>query len=249
MPAFTDISDRRKCVINRACYEIFSINKTREFQVTATYYLSYYNSAFLSMIRRTADGKSLVPLCTAVLRRKVTLIMVPLHGLGSDQVDKSTLQEHNINAYYIDQHTRENEDLLHERLEGLTMDEAKDSCTILFVSPQKLAPDSAWFALFESMAKRDLFSLFCIDQAHAVHQDGRAFRTQFNDAVVGIKQLHSLQSNPVPRLIMSATLRPEDQKFVTKLLGDTKPVTMIGDLSRRETRFTVHITGRASSSL
>jgi superfamily II DNA helicase RecQ len=48
---------------------------------------------------------------------------------------------------------------------------------------------------------------------------------------------------------MSATLRPEDQKFVTKLLGDTKPVTMIGDLSRRETRFTVHITGRASSSL
>jgi superfamily II DNA helicase RecQ len=129
------------------------------------------------------------------------------------------------------------------------MDEAKDSCTILFVSPQKLAPDSAWFALFESMAKRDLFSLFCINEAHAVHQDGRAFRTQFNDAVTGIKQLHSLQSNPVPRLIMSATLRPEDQKFVTKFLGDTKPVTMIGDLPQRKTRFTVHITGQASSSL
>jgi superfamily II DNA helicase RecQ len=219
MPQFDEIPDRRKSIINRACSEIFSIDDTREFQVTATHYLSYYNSAFLSMIRRTADGKSLVPLCTAVLRRKVTLIMVPLHGLGSDQVDKSTLREHNINAYYVDQHTRENEDLLRERLEGLTMDEAKDSCTILFVSPQKLAPDSAWFALFESMARRNLFSLFCIDEAHAVHQDGRAFRTLFNDAVTGIKQLHSLQSNPVPRLIMSATLRPEDQKFVTKLLG------------------------------
>jgi hypothetical protein len=65
---------------------------TRKFQVTATHYLSNYNNAFLSVIRHTADGKSLVPLRTEVLRQKVTLIMVPLHGLGSDQVDKSTLR-------------------------------------------------------------------------------------------------------------------------------------------------------------
>jgi hypothetical protein len=48
MPQFDEISDRRKSVINRACSEIFSIDDTREFQVTATHYLSYYNSAFLS---------------------------------------------------------------------------------------------------------------------------------------------------------------------------------------------------------
>jgi superfamily II DNA helicase RecQ len=225
MPSFTDISDRRKSVINRACSEIFSIDNTREFQVTATHYLSYHNNAFLSMIRRTADGKSLVPLCTAVLRRKVTLIMVPLHGLGSDQVDKSTLREHNINAYYIDQHTRENEELLRERLEGLTMDEAKDSCTILFVSPQKLAPDSAWFALFESMAKRDLFSLFCIDEAHAVHQDGRAFRTQFNDAVAGIKRLHSLQSSLSALIISIFNLTPVGRGGMTATSFHTSSIS------------------------
>jgi superfamily II DNA helicase RecQ len=175
--------------------------------------------------------------------------MVPLHGLGSDQVDKSTLREKGVNAYYIDQHKRANEAALRRRLEQLSIDEAKASCTILFVSPQVLAPDSAWFALFESMAKRDLFSLFCIDEAHSVHQDGRAFRVQFNDAVKGIQTLHSLQSQSAPRLIMSATLRPEDQNYVTNLLGQTKPVEMMGDLSRRETRFSVFITGRASSSL
>jgi hypothetical protein len=246
---FEEISPRRKSIINRACSDVLSIDHTRDFQVTAAHYLSFNNHAYLSMIRRTADGKSLVPLCTAVLRRKVTLIMVPLHGLGSDQVDKSTLREKGVNAYYIDQHKRANEAALRRRLEQLSIDEAKASCTILFVSPQVLAPDSAWFALFESMAKRDLFSLFCIDEAHSVHQDGRAFRVQFNDAVKGIQTLHSLQSQSAPRLIMSATLRPEDQNYVTNLLGQTKPVEMMGDLSRRETRFSVFITGRASSSL
>jgi hypothetical protein len=66
MTEFDDISHRRKSVINRACSEIFSIDNTREFQVTATHYLSYYNSAYLSMIHRTADGKSLF-LCIFVL--------------------------------------------------------------------------------------------------------------------------------------------------------------------------------------
>jgi superfamily II DNA helicase RecQ len=107
--AIHEISLRCKSIINRACSDVLSIDQTREFQVIACHYLSSHNHAYLSMIRSTAYGKSLVPLCAAVLRRKLTLLMVPLHGLGSDQVDKLTLRDKGVNAYYIDQHKRANE--------------------------------------------------------------------------------------------------------------------------------------------
>jgi hypothetical protein len=190
---FEEIPANRKSIIKRACSDVFSVEATREFQVTATHYLSFHNDAYLSLIRCTADGKSLVPLCTAAIRRKVTLILVPLHGLGSDQVEKSTLRDKGVTAYYLDQHKRENEEALKERLDRLTLEEAKVSSTILFVSPQVLVSDSMWYHVLQSLAERNLFSLFCIDEAHSINQDGRAFRVQFNDAVKSIQKLHSIQ--------------------------------------------------------
>ena len=155
---YNDISDKRKSIIQQASSDVFSIESPRDFQTTAIHYLSFHNDGYLSMRHRTADGKSLVPLATAVLRRKVSMILVPLHGLGSDQVEKATLREKGVMAYYLDQHRRDNEDALVERLEGLSPEEASVSCTILFVSPLVLLPDSRWFGLFKSLAKRNLFS-------------------------------------------------------------------------------------------
>jgi hypothetical protein len=40
------------------------------------------------LLHATADGKSLVPLTTSMIRNGVILVLVPLHRLGSDQVDK-----------------------------------------------------------------------------------------------------------------------------------------------------------------
>jgi superfamily II DNA helicase RecQ len=50
------------------------------------------------LLRATADGKSLVPLTTSIIRTGVTLVLVPLHGLGSDQVDKATVLDHGVEA-------------------------------------------------------------------------------------------------------------------------------------------------------
>jgi superfamily II DNA helicase RecQ len=106
-----------------------------------------------------------------------------------------------------------------------------------------------WYHVLQSLAERNLFSLFCIDEAHSINQDGRAFRVQFNDAVKSIQNLHSIQRQKVPRLIMSATMSADDQKRVSTLLGGAKPQVLRGDLSRRETQFSVSISGRASNSL
>ena len=42
----------------------------------------------------------------------VTLVLVPLHGLGSDQVEKATVPEHRIEAYYVDEHKYGNAKML-----------------------------------------------------------------------------------------------------------------------------------------
>ena len=38
------------------------------------------------------------------VKRKVTVILVPLIGLRSDQVVKPSVPEHNVEAYHIDEY-------------------------------------------------------------------------------------------------------------------------------------------------
>jgi hypothetical protein len=53
---FEDIPANRKSIINRACSGVFTVEAKRQFQVTATHYLSFNDDAYLSLIRRTADS-------------------------------------------------------------------------------------------------------------------------------------------------------------------------------------------------
>jgi superfamily II DNA helicase RecQ len=43
------------------------------------------------LLRAAAGGKSLVPLTTLIIRTGVTLVLVPLHRLGSDQFRRERL--------------------------------------------------------------------------------------------------------------------------------------------------------------
>eukprot|EP00956_Cyclotella_meneghiniana_P038992 scaffold163785_cov37-Cyclotella_meneghiniana.AAC.2 len=96
--------------------DVYGFNDPRPFQIEAIIHVAFEESS-LVLIRRTADGKSLVPLTVSILRGGVTLVLVPLHGLGSDQVDKATVPEHGIEAYYIDEHKFDNAKSLQDRLD------------------------------------------------------------------------------------------------------------------------------------
>ena len=56
------------------------------------------------VIRCTADGKSLIPHIIGVLRWAVYIYLVPLIGLGSDQVEGATFIDHNLEPYHVDEH-------------------------------------------------------------------------------------------------------------------------------------------------
>ena len=98
-------------IIKDAIKEVYGFVNPRPFQIEAVHHVAFVESS-LVLIRRTADSKSLVPLTVSILRGRVTLILVPLHGLGSDQVDKATVPEHGVEVYYVDKHKYENAKLL-----------------------------------------------------------------------------------------------------------------------------------------
>ena len=107
------IPEAHKRIISGAIKELYPfIDDTRQFQLEGTNHLSFNDDASLVMIRRTADGKSLVPLTTSYIRKGVTICLVPLHGLGSDQVEKAASETLHLEAYYVDEHRGESADAL-----------------------------------------------------------------------------------------------------------------------------------------
>ena len=91
------------------------------------------------VISKTGSGKSAAPLSITTLRCGITIVLVPLLGLGSDQVKKASREERGIRAYHVDEHRGPNGVLLRDWLMNMTDDECETSTTILFISPQSLS--------------------------------------------------------------------------------------------------------------
>ena len=83
-------------IIQSASSEIFNIAEPRDFQYVGINHCVTHNDTILVVDHRTADGKSLIPMVSSILRGGVALYMVPLIGLGSVQVEKATVIKHNI---------------------------------------------------------------------------------------------------------------------------------------------------------
>jgi len=112
------------------------------------------------------------------------------------------------------------------------------------VSPNALTSNSPWSTdIFCTLARRGLISLFCIDEAHSIEQSGHAFHTEFVDAAMNGHKLLQLMPTPVPRVIMSATLRQNNEDSVTNLFGGMTPNVMHGCLARRGTIFLCIVSG------
>ena len=77
---------------------ISSIQSPRPFRVFAIYYMVFLCSQVVYLIHKTGEGKSLVIITTAAMLRGVTIVMVPLIGLGSDQVNKAVNLGQHIEA-------------------------------------------------------------------------------------------------------------------------------------------------------
>ena len=104
--------------------------------------------------------------------------MVPLPGLGSDQVKKSTWFEKGIKAYHAHEHHCEDVRLLCSWLMNMPKEEIDSTTTILFISSQSLTDQlnettgvtrlSIWLTAIRKLAQKGHISLMCIDEAHFI---------------------------------------------------------------------------------
>lgn len=127
-----------------------------------------------------------MPAITSVLRGGISLVLVPLHGLGKDQVEGARNDEFGVEAYYVDEHPHDsNTNILMQHLRTFSTEEAAENTIILYVLPNSLKPfvysqsnkryDNEWYILFQDLSKRGLINLMAIDEAYAVEQAGRSF--------------------------------------------------------------------------
>ena len=103
-------------ILKDSIREVYGFIDIRPFQIESINHLAFDDDSSLVLIRRTANGKSLVPLTVTIIRGGVILILVPLHGLGSNQVNKATSTEHGIEAYFVDEHKYYDVKVLEKRL-------------------------------------------------------------------------------------------------------------------------------------
>jgi hypothetical protein len=149
------LPDEAKQIIMSTIVAISSIRSPCPFQVFAIYCMVFMCSQVLCLIRKMGGGKSLVIITTAAMLRGVTIMMVPLIGLGSDQVNKAANIGQRIEAYHVDENVGNNFLCLMKRLLSLKMQNGRSgSSIILYCSPQSLAPTTNLSRCLRKLAKQ-----------------------------------------------------------------------------------------------
>lgn len=223
-------------------------NRPRAYQIEALFHLAYTKLDMMYLIRKTGEGKSLVMQAMASIFKGVTVSMVPLLGLGSDQDDKCNgIKAVGVESYHLDEYRNNNATELRQHLDELTRDDR--TTIILFISPQQLSRNSYWRGVLMSLARRGCISAVCIDEAHSPVQNYESFRPEFKAAMESLNALVAVsrRNNPdtfyVPILVMSATFTIPDQQAFNNLIGRFPSLVVWGDMSRRNISFHVNIAG------
>ena len=66
------------------------------------------------------------------------IYLVPLIGLGSDQVERATVIEHSLEPYHVDEHKNKDAWLLISCLENMIKEEAQHVSIKLFLGPNTM---------------------------------------------------------------------------------------------------------------
>ena len=115
---------------------VWGIQLARDYQIDAIFFLVFLKVDMMYLIRKTGEGKSLVLLGMATAQRGITITMVPLLGLGSDQVAKSKRLDKRCEAYHVDEFREGDYEKLIQRL--MSYSPLDKTSILIFISPQQL---------------------------------------------------------------------------------------------------------------
>ncbi len=133
---FADIdTDHEQWICMAMMLSVWGIFRPHEFHVRAIHDIVFVNNKIFYIIAKTGSGKSAIPLTVGCMLSGVTLSMVPLVGLGSDQVSKSLNEDHFVESYHLDEMRGPCGRALQQRLESLHNAEADCVSIFIYASP------------------------------------------------------------------------------------------------------------------
>jgi hypothetical protein len=112
-------------IIRKSMFNDWGILNPHEFQIRAIHKVAFSRDKLLFLIAKTSSGKSAIPLTVGTLQTGITLSMVPLVGLGSDQVAKGNNRSRFVEAYHLYEHRGKDGVELRRRLMSFAPDEAE----------------------------------------------------------------------------------------------------------------------------
>ncbi len=121
------------------------------------HHIAFQRNQILYLVAKTGSGKSAIPLTIGSLQTGVTLSMVPLIGLGSNQVNNSRNLTNLIEAYHLDKNRGGGSYALRRRLLSLHPREANRVSIFLHASPQSLKVGSFWYKYLFQLASMNSF--------------------------------------------------------------------------------------------
>ena len=99
-----DVPPLHRSIIEESMGLYWDIDSPRDFQVVSINQGTFDDDTIMYLISKAGSGKSTVLLTITTLRHGVTVVVVLLLGLGSDQVEKSTRFEKGIKTYHANEH-------------------------------------------------------------------------------------------------------------------------------------------------
>jgi superfamily II DNA helicase RecQ len=153
----------------------WGVHSPHEFQLCNIHHIAFQHDQLLYIIAKTGLGKSAIPLTIGLLQTRVTLSVVPLVGLGSDEVNKSSNDDNLIETDHLDKHRGIDGKVLRDCLLSLNEQEANHVSIFLYASPQSLQVGTFWCQCLLTLSSRNMIWLIVIDEAHTVAKDGCSF--------------------------------------------------------------------------
>ena len=224
----SQLKDVARTLSSQVAREVFNINPLYDAQIDVLERLalmrfsdSNVTPSSVLLIHPTGGGKSLVCDVYHVLFRGVTLTIVPILALGSDQKvkiqNKAVQNFGRVISIHIDEvrDTAQANDIIKEIL-SLPSDTTKS--ILLFASPQALVTKSNWKQFIIKLIDKKMLRLVAVDEVQLFVHYGLSFRkefamlsaTMFNHMKIGNKA----NRLKLPVLFMTATC---NQHMITQL--------------------------------